>query len=194
MGCNSCGREPRIEPCFPGAGLVKNCPEKLVLFKKVVVPASLGDDTTFPPALGKYKNVLLYYEANNAVYLYSSDGIPTKLTTDIGDVSELIQKEAATRENADKQLSERIDNLDTKVDKIPVVVSDIDPDLEYASAIVTLKYTQTDVQAGTSEERQVSFNTATHEQAGVMSAQDKAKLDDIEQMTKEQFNNIWENS
>lgn len=48
--------------------------------RKVVIPASMGDDTTVPPVIGKYHNVLLNYEANNKSYLYSSDGIPTLLT------------------------------------------------------------------------------------------------------------------
>ena len=50
------------------------CP---VLFHKVVVPAAIGDDGTNPPRNGQYRNVLLVYEANGHVYLFSSDGIPT---------------------------------------------------------------------------------------------------------------------
>lgn len=50
------------------------CP---VLFHKVVVPAAIGDDETNPPRNGQYRNVLLVYEANGHVYLFSSDGIPT---------------------------------------------------------------------------------------------------------------------
>ena len=56
-----------------------NNPEQLILFRKVVVPASLGDETDVPPVIGKYRNVLLEYEKSDNVYLYSSDGIPTKL-------------------------------------------------------------------------------------------------------------------
>ena len=50
------------------------CP---VLFHRVVVPAAIGDDETNPPRNGQYRNVLLVYEANGHVYLFSSDGIPT---------------------------------------------------------------------------------------------------------------------
>ena len=56
-------------------------PESLVLFRKVVIPASMGDETDVPPAIGKYHNVLLEYEKSGMAYLYSSDGIPTRLTT-----------------------------------------------------------------------------------------------------------------
>ena len=50
------------------------CP---VLFHRVVVPAAIGDDETNPPRNGQYRNVLLVYEANDHVYLFSSDGVPT---------------------------------------------------------------------------------------------------------------------
>lgn len=55
-------------------------PETLTLFHKVVIPASMGDETAVPPAVGKYCNTLVYYEASEHSYLYSSDGIPTFVT------------------------------------------------------------------------------------------------------------------
>ena len=58
---------------------INNPDEVITLMRKVVVPASMGDDAAVPPVIGKYKNVLLYYEANSKSYLYSSDGIPTQL-------------------------------------------------------------------------------------------------------------------
>lgn len=54
--------------------------EAPILFHKVLVPASKGDESTYPPAIGLYRNVLLFYEANEHVYMYSSDGIPTKIS------------------------------------------------------------------------------------------------------------------
>lgn len=48
-----------------------------VIFHKVVIPASMGDESQVPPTAGKYKNVLLQYEYNEHIYIYSSDGIPT---------------------------------------------------------------------------------------------------------------------
>ena len=85
--CNSCQPTPPLKPTCPK----KTCdltpkilsidnPAEIIIFHKVVVPASLGDDTVVPPENGLYKNVLLEYEANGHVYLYSSDGIPTKVT------------------------------------------------------------------------------------------------------------------
>lgn len=65
-------------------------PEQITLMRKVVVPASMGDDTTVPPTVGKYKNVLLYYEANHKSYLYSSDGIPTQLVNGVTDYEQAV--------------------------------------------------------------------------------------------------------
>lgn len=86
MTCNKCGEKPK-KACgaFPKAVIEIDNPEKIVLLRKVLVPASMGDDTTVPPTIGKYHNVLLYYEANQKSYLYSSDGIPTQLVNGVTD-------------------------------------------------------------------------------------------------------------
>jgi hypothetical protein len=42
----------------------------------------MGDETTFPPEPGKYKNTLLYYESTKTSFLYSSDGVPTRISAD----------------------------------------------------------------------------------------------------------------
>lgn len=85
--CTSCGSatpNPNCHYCRDNS-FTKNVieidnPENLVLFHKVVIPASLGDETTNPPYPGKYCNVLMVYEANGHAYLYSSDGIPTAIS------------------------------------------------------------------------------------------------------------------
>lgn len=71
---------------FPHAIIEINNPENLILFHKVVIPSSLGDETQTPPYPGKYANVLMVYEANGHSYLYSSDGIPTALGFDSGGI------------------------------------------------------------------------------------------------------------
>lgn len=81
MTCESCGEKPKNQSKdFTKAVVEIDNPEKLILFRKVVIPASLGDQHTLPPAVGKYYNVLLEYEKTGALYLYSSDGIPTGLS------------------------------------------------------------------------------------------------------------------
>lgn len=83
MECDSCGEHKHKGGAqhFPSAVININSPEKLVMFRKVSLPANLGDEEAFPPAIGKYRNVLLEYESNGHIYLYSSDGIPTQLAS-----------------------------------------------------------------------------------------------------------------
>lgn len=76
MDCN-CGN--KNEGNFPPSVLQVNSTECPVLFHKVVIPATFGDETETPVLMGKYKNALVYYEVNGHAYLYSSDGVPTRL-------------------------------------------------------------------------------------------------------------------
>ena len=61
-----------------------NRPEKdcCTMFRKIVIPTVLGDDSEgseVAPCNGAYRNALVEYEANGALYTYSRDGIFTKL-------------------------------------------------------------------------------------------------------------------
>ena len=92
--CTSCGEAPHKCSCknkeFTKAVIEIDNPEQITLMRRVVIPASMGDDTTVPPTIGKYHNVLLYYEANQKSYLYSSDGIPTQLVNGITNYEDAI--------------------------------------------------------------------------------------------------------
>lgn len=121
MVCESCGEKPKnMSKDFTKAVIEINNPEEIVLFRKVVIPASMGDDTEVPAAIGKYRNVLLVYEANNHAYLYSSDGIPTLLTSEVA--QELEEEIDAVAQNLNQEIDDRKDadiilqqNIDTKV-------------------------------------------------------------------------------
>ena len=76
MDCN-CGN--KNEGNFPPSVLQVNSTECPVLFHKVVIPTNFGDETETPVLMGKYRNALVYYEVNGHTYLYSSDGVPTRL-------------------------------------------------------------------------------------------------------------------
>lgn len=117
--CN-CPRKPGI------------CKDEGFAFRKVVIPASLGDDVTGKdkPVNGAYKNSYVVYEANGAQYLYDSGGIFTKMEdggkgtldfnelenrpkyngvemtgdTDIPDASALITEEVNARIEGDNEL------------------------------------------------------------------------------------------
>ena len=91
MTCESCGDKPKkCNKDFATAVVEINNPEQITLMRRVVIPATMGDDTTVPPAIGKYRNVLLYYEANHKSYLYSSDGIPTLLANGLTNYEEAV--------------------------------------------------------------------------------------------------------
>ena len=131
-----------------------NRPNPLI-FRRVIIPAALGDDKENPPENGAYCNALVIYEANNAIYIYSSDGIWTKLsgTIDsyeqltnkplingvelIGDVSleelgienlvdDAIAAEAAAREESDIELQDAIDaEEDARIAADEAIISQI---------------------------------------------------------------------
>lgn len=119
MGCGCGNDKPKGgEKSFTKAVIEIKNKEKITLLRKVVIPASLGDETTIPPAVGEYHNVILVYEASKRVYIYSSDGIPTLVAIDpLFIESELerlgieIEEEKAAREDADEELSDEIESV-----------------------------------------------------------------------------------
>lgn len=124
MTCDACGDKPKNESkYFPKAVVEINNPESLVLLRKVVIPASMGDDTEFPPTVGKYYNVLLHYDANGRNYLYSSDGIPTVLDAPIPpeiyerieDLETGLAQEILDRQSGDSTLDNKITALDNSL-------------------------------------------------------------------------------
>lgn len=106
MTCETCGEKPKkcgnCNKDFPRTVIEIDNPETLVLLRKVVIPASMGDDTVVLPAIGKYHNVVLYYEANKRVYIYSSDGVPTPI--EAGVPQEILDKIADLEEEIDTSI------------------------------------------------------------------------------------------
>lgn len=124
MSCTECGDKPTKDNSFTKTVIEINNPEQLVQFRKVVVPASLGSPIETPPAVGKYKNVLLYYEDSGRTFLYSSDGVPTELSTEVPEEvmnrirtleSEQVE-EASIREAADEDLQNQIETIEASSD------------------------------------------------------------------------------
>lgn len=81
-------------------------------FRKVVIPAIAGDDETGTvlPENGLFQNALVEYQANGAMYIYSSDGIYTR----IGSNSK--SEEAASVAYVDTQISNTKRYVDREVD------------------------------------------------------------------------------
>ena len=120
--CSSCGEAPHKCSCknkeFTKAVVEINNPEQITLMRRVVIPVSMGDDTTVPPAVGKYHNVLLYYEANKHIYIYSSDGIPTMIESEIP--QDLIDRVANLEDDVD-DLQEEFDEFKNSPDVVDIV-------------------------------------------------------------------------
>lgn len=90
MGCD-CGKPKCDGHCGVSPAVLQiNNPSECVLFHRVEVPASMGDSKTNPPKSGAYKNVLLYYEADQTSWLYSSDGVPQKLVNGVTNYEDAI--------------------------------------------------------------------------------------------------------
>lgn len=82
MSCSHCGNPKCDGNCGFSPAVLQINNRECILFSKVSVPASMGDETTFPPEPGKYKNTLLYYEATHTSFLYTSEGVPTRISAD----------------------------------------------------------------------------------------------------------------
>ena len=107
--------------------------------KYIDIPSALGDDhhgSPVAPKNGAYSNAVVYYEANGAVYIYSSEGVPVEVNISDARIMEEIHK--LEEEKADKAETEAaITNLqNTKADKseIPTKVSQLINDSGYLTS------------------------------------------------------------
>lgn len=121
--CPKCNEPDKMVLGCPPKIVQINNPPEVVFFHRVDIPAAMGDDTTYPPENGLYRNVLVVYEANDNAYLYNSDGIPTKLTANIEDLEnqvedldEALQEESEARLETDIALREDLDALSEEVE------------------------------------------------------------------------------
>ena len=186
MTCTACGEQPKnTAKDFTKAVIEINNPETLVLFRKVVIPTTMGDETSVPASVGKYFNVLLVYEANNHAYLYSSDGIPTLLTSDVAqDIEQKIDAvandlatETLNRQNADDGLSNEIAGVRAIAttalqpsDINKTVVYDVDNSAVASQSTVQLNTAKINLMSGANSTKTVSLPVASSSQAGVLNS------------------------
>lgn len=186
MTCSACGEQPKnTAKDFTKAVIEINNPETLVLFRKVVIPTSMGDETAVPAAIGKYHNVLLVYEANGHAYLYSSDGIPTLLTSDVAQdleekidaVADDLQTETANRQNADTALGNRLTTVEgiastavqpAAINKI--FMTDISVGADTSTTTVQLNGAKENILTGATSTKDIALPVASTTQAGVMNS------------------------
>lgn len=126
MSCPECGTPKchcKKNTCASPAAIEIKNPSEIVNFRKVVVPASVGDETTNPPKVGAYSNVILQYEATGTTYIYSSECIPT-LISDFSEAAALwkaIHGEEDERKDADDEIWTEIETIEASSDVVDVV-------------------------------------------------------------------------
>lgn len=117
----------------PNTGI--NCRRSSCGIEYVFIPAALGDDqegSPVAPKNGSYNNAIVYYEATGNVYLYSSDGVPTRveknldsiiaeLQRELNDVEEALSEETTAREAADAAIEQEIEDLRNEPDVVDIV-------------------------------------------------------------------------
>lgn len=83
LGNPCCPYKPMVPPVPP---MPPKCalPCDVTVFHRIMIPATMGDHTTVPPDTLEYRNVILEYEADSYVYIYSSDGVPTLISNGTG--------------------------------------------------------------------------------------------------------------
>lgn len=99
--------------------------------KKVFLPANLGDDSKdspIAPQNGAYCNAIVAYEANNHIYIYTSEGVPVLVDSDSKDLArrvDIIEKTLATeiseRKAGQADLQNQIDTLKNNPDVVDIV-------------------------------------------------------------------------
>lgn len=126
---NTCGMTPEVVEIIN-----EECP---VLFHKVTISADRGDDSPESPVAptnGTYRNALVVYEATNHKYIYSSDGIYTRIDNDAKMFNELlgrpkyngeemtsetdipsVEQLRSDMEMADEALGDRIDDANASI-------------------------------------------------------------------------------
>lgn len=141
----ACGCDLPPMPKFPNKALqLPPCPP--VAFHKKQFPASIGDDTTNPPEEMDYKNVILEYQANGHVYIYSSDGVPTRIDgfdaddflKKLEELGTKIEEEVVTREEADRLINQKLEQHDAELASQGQAIEDIEGRIDKSVQLDTL--------------------------------------------------------
>lgn len=104
-----------------------NCPKKdchvpnALIFRKVIIPASVADDSVTPPKDGDYCNTLVEYEATGNVYLFPSDGTWVMLSANSVEMMKALDREISEREEADTEIWNEIETIEASSDVVDVV-------------------------------------------------------------------------
>lgn len=122
----------------PAYNKATTCGTEPTQLATVTIPASKGGDgpnDPFKPTLGAWRNTIVFYAKNNAVYLYDVNGVFTNLTgtdwgaeiakvlaqindlnTQLSSLSEKLELEVTDLQQGDAQLGNRITALQTSLE------------------------------------------------------------------------------
>lgn len=144
--------------CDGAATNVCGMPPTKITLRTVVLPASLGTDTEgapYAPALGRWYNSVVSYQANGAVYVYDSNGIYTlvepanyaELVAKVDGLEEALtalqEKEQSDVDNLQENINqlankeaEDVENLQTNINTVANELEDYknSPDVRYIEA------------------------------------------------------------
>lgn len=122
--CHGPEYKSKTGECPPKVIQINN-PQEPILFHRVDIPAVIGDDETYPPKVGLYRNVLTVYEANGHAYMYSSDGVPTLIEEgipqEIWDDLAMLKDDVVELEATDATLQQEIDDIKNNPDVVDIV-------------------------------------------------------------------------
>ena len=136
---------------------------EIIMFRKVVIPASMGDETDVPVEVGKYRNVILEYEANKNVYIYSSDGVPSRLSAEV-------EKDFNNLANRPKYAGV-VMSSDTDIPSVSDTKAEIEEELNDTKASLETAIAS---EASAREAADTSLSTALAEETGNRTAADTA--------------------
>lgn len=152
---------------------------EIVMFRKVVIPASMGDETDVPVEVGKYRNVILEYEANKNVYIYSSDGIPARLSAEE-------EKDFNNLENRPKYAGV-VMSSDTNIPSVTEAKADVEAQLTEVQATLETAIA-TETAARTSADTTITADLAA--EIGNRTAADTALGERIDDLASEQSGDV----
>lgn len=177
------------EPCPRVDCRKKGC---LCGLKAVTIPSALGDDSEgseVAPKNGAYCNAIVKYETNGHIYIYSKEGIPTRVNAGEGEGTRYFDELFGRPSYAGRPMTSAtsipdVSAVSSEVDEVRTVAeSALQPeDINYtvlddlgfegnpSTSILQMDASLVNLQSGTASSRVIPFPVASTTQAGVMNS------------------------
>lgn len=178
MPCSHCEHDnfyphpyPHSHSPYPPQVLEIRGGTEVVQFLRVLAPVD-ADDSVTPPQNGLYRNTILVYPATSNVYLYTSDGIPTKLTPEAITDFDLLS-------NRPKYAGEQMTSS-TNIPDVDATANTLREEFKEADSTLA---TAIEAEATLREEGDKTLNTAIEEEATTRQTADATLQDNIATLT-----------